>query len=368
MSATRAFLLCCVLLVHACARPSPVQHAEDAEAPSPVLDALLAQLTTVEPAAEHPTASSDALPAPRADVAAPTADQPPAPAELQLASIAGADEPRTDYQMGSADQIHISVPGVDELTGDYHVGGDGTVMLPLIGSIETRGHTEAEMAAEIQRRLERDYVHHAEVLVTVTGFQGQRASVLGAVRNPGFYPLQGVRETVLDLLMRAGGPSSTAGSSLYLTTEHDLRHVTIDLTGLYEDRPVPALNTVVRGGDTIQVQEGEPVFVEGWVERPAPYPFQRGTTVCQVITKAGGLHFGASSHGITLLRPEPSGTLHEYTIDYARVSAGEEQDLHVQPGDRIRVAGAAPKVAAWGLYRFVAGIISVGIGSTIALF
>lgn len=363
MSAMRALLLCCVLLVHACARPSPVQHDEDAEAPSPVLDALLAQLTTVEPAAEPHPAAADPAPAP-----APAAEQPAARPALLLASAGPADRPAGDYEMGASDQIHVAVAGVDELTGDYRVGGDGTVLLPLIGSIQARGRTEAAMAAEIRTRLERDYVHHADVLVTVTGFQGQRVSVLGAVANPGFYPLQGTRETVLDLLMRAGGPGPTAGSSLFLTTDHDLRHVTIDLTGLYEDKPVPALDTVLHGGDTIQVQEGEPVFVEGWVEKPAPYPFQRGTTVCQVITKAGGLHFGASQHGITLLRPEPSGTLHEYTIDYARVSAGEEQDLHVEPGDRIRVAGAAPKVAAWGVYRFVSGIISVGIGSTIALF
>jgi len=363
VSATRALLLCCVLLAHACARLSPVRHDEDAEAPSPVLDSLLAQLTTVEPAAEH---QADPAPAPGPDVAAPAAEQ-AAPA-LLLASAGPADRLAGDYEMGSSDQIHVSVAGVDELTGDYRIGGDGTVMLPLIGSVAARGRTEAEMAVEIQKRLERDYVHHADVLVTVTGFEGQRVSVLGAVANPGFYPLQGTRETVLDLLMRAGGPSSTAGSSLFLTTDHDLGHATIDLTGLYEDRPVPALNAVLHGGDTIQVQEGEPVFVEGWVEKPAPYPFQRGTTVCQVITKAGGLHFGASSHGITLLRPEPSGTLHEYTIDYDRVSAGEEQDLHVEPGDRIRVAGAAPKVVAWGVYRFVSGIISVGIGSTIALF
>ena len=272
-----------------------------------------------------------------------------------------------EYEIGPGDRVHLTVTKVEALTGDFDVTSDGLVLLPLLGAVPAVGHTERGLAAEIAQRLATDYLQAPDVTVSVTTFRGRRVSVVGAVRSPGFYPLRGGRESILDLVMRAGGPAGEAGAKIFFSPR-DGEQLEIDLTELYQDRNVPALEVPVRDGDTIFVQEGGEVFVEGWVRRPSPYPLERAMTLTQAISKAGGLHFAASLHEVVVSRRGEQGALRRFQLDYARLVDGTERDLYLAAGDRVRVAGAPAKVAAWGLYRFVSGIVNVGIGGSIRLF
>jgi polysaccharide export outer membrane protein len=50
-----------------------------------------------------------------------------------------------------------------------------------------------------------------------------------------------------------------------------------------------ALNITLQDGDTVNVPKAQSVFVTGQVKQPGAYAVDRGTTVLQVLSLAGGL-------------------------------------------------------------------------------
>jgi polysaccharide export outer membrane protein len=300
----------------------------------------------------------------------------------------------SNYHIAPGDEISLSVRGVDELSRQFSVERDGSINLPLIGEITAANKTEKGLAAELRDRLSATYLQSPDVTVSVKTFQGRRVAVLGAVQNPGYYPLQGSRETIADVLNRAGGVTEGAGPKLFFSpagnngqTGNDVATATnlglpvtaaslsaattpieIDLIELYKGRVPPALNLPVRGGDTLLVQQGGKVYVEGWVKNPGPFPLSQAMTLTQAITKAGGLHFGASPRGVTLTRREQSGAARDYRLNYGALERQSEEDVFLQPGDRVEVAGNPAKVSIWGVYNFFAAVVNVAIGGTISVF
>ncbi|MGH7897234.1 MAG: polysaccharide biosynthesis/export family protein, partial [Candidatus Binatia bacterium] len=294
----------------------------------------------------------------------------------------------TNYRVAPGDKIRIRVPGADELTGEFTVARDGIVSLPLLGDERVAGKTEAQIAEGFRSRLAARYLQSPEVIVSALS-HGRKAAVLGAVAKPGFYDLAGSRETILDLLTRAGGITAAASPRIYFTPaqsngsrpiamttggglladatgDSSGSSIEIDLTDLYQGRMIPALELPVRDGDSILVKQGGQVFVEGWVESPKPYDLQRAMTLTQAVTKAGGLSFAASPRAVTLTRQDRNGRLHDYRVDYPGMTAGKEKDIYLEPGDRIHVAASTVKVVPWGLYMFLSGIVRVAIGGGVA--
>jgi polysaccharide export outer membrane protein len=298
---------------------------------------------------------------------------------------------RSSRTIAPGDRLNIKVANVDQLNGDFTVANDGTISLPLVGDITVAGKRDVDVAEILRSRLAAQYLQAPQVLVSVAGYQGQRVAVIGAVRTPGFYDIEGQNETILDLITRAGGVSGTAGPKVYFppaegrgpkiepvvlsSTDSDLgaalngrNPVEIDLSDLYQGRPVAALSIPVRDGDLIAVQQGGQIFVGGWVENPNLYQLQPAMTVTQAITKAGGLHVAASSDAVTISRPDSDGRLRDYRIDYPAMVAGTEQDILLEPDDKVYVGASPVKVVPWSVYKVVATIVRVGIGASVALF
>jgi polysaccharide biosynthesis/export protein len=298
---------------------------------------------------------------------------------------------RSSRTIAPGDRLNIKVANVDQLNGDFTVANDGTISLPLVGDITVAGKRDVDVAEILRSRLAVQYLQAPQVLVSVAGYQGQRVAVIGAVRTPGFYDIEGQNETILDLITRAGGVSGTAGPKVYFapaegtslkvepvvlsSTDSDLgaalkgrNPVEIDLSDLYQGRSVAALGIPVRDGDLIAVQQGGQIFIGGWVENPNLYQLQPAMTVTQAITKAGGLHVAASSDAVTISRPDSDGHLRDYHIDYPAMVAGTEQDILLEPDDKVYVGASPVKVVPWSVYKVVATLVRVGIGASVALF
>jgi len=298
------------------------------------------------------------------------------------------------YRIGVGDKIRVSVARAEELSGEYTVAEDGLISLALLGDVVAGGKTEEDLAGVIRESLRAQYMQSPEVIVSVANFVGRRVSVSGAIARPAFYELRGGRETILDLLTRAGGITEDAGPKIYFTPNADNptgrkrlaiagnlggspnallagrgeQPIEIDLTDLYEGSTVPALALPVRGGDAIFVKEGGQIFVEGWVEQPKAYPLKRAMTLTQAITRAGGLHFAASTAGVTVARQSREGIIREYRVDFSALRSGAQKDIYLEPGDRIYVSGNPVKVGAWGVYETLATVIRVSIAGGVAAF
>lgn len=293
--------------------------------------------------------------------------------------------------IAAGDHLKVQVANLEEVSGEYTVAKDGTIALPLVGDLEVTGKRDVDVAEMLRARLAAQYLQSPQVLVTVVGHQGQRVAVIGAVRTPGFYDIEKQGETILDLITKAGGIAGAAGPKVYFSpaegansaiepivltsADSDIgaalkgrNPLEIDLTDLYQGRPVPALGIPVHDGDLIAVQQGGEIFVGGWVEKPNLYSLQPAMTVTQAITKAGGLHIAGSSDAVTISRGDANGHLQDYHLDYPAMAAGTEQDVLLEPGDKIYVGVSPVKVVPWSVYAVAAAVVRVGIGASVALF
>ena len=149
--------------------------------------------------------------------------------------------PLSAYVIGSGDRIKITVLEIQDMTVETDVATDGSVDLPLVGSIRVAGRTTTELRNVLAERLARDYVKDPKVNVEVAKYRP--FYVLGQVNKPGSYPF----EPELDIRKAAaiaGGFNRRADTdAAYLVREVDGRN----------DRRRVGLGTRVFPGDVIEI-------------------------------------------------------------------------------------------------------------------
>lgn len=147
------------------------------------------------------------------------------------------------YTLDAGDKLRVVVFGQDALSNTYTVNADGRVSLPLIGAVNARGLTTAQLAGAITASLKKSFIRDPSVAVEVDTYRP--FFVLGEVTFPGQYPyVPGM--TVESAAAIAGGYTPRAyKNSVFVTRK--VRGVPVRLT-------VP-LQTPVRPGDTVTVDE-----------------------------------------------------------------------------------------------------------------
>src|SRR5262245_50646665 len=126
------------------------------------------------------------------------------------------------YKLAPGDKITVTVFGQPELSGDILVDGTGSIVLPIIGSIEVKDLTTLECQKLIHDQLADGILN--QPLVSVRIGELRPLYVLGDVRLPGAYPFR-YGSTVKSAVALAGGfgPSevlqATAVSDFLLADE-----------------------------------------------------------------------------------------------------------------------------------------------------
>ncbi len=121
------------------------------------------------------------------------------------------------YRAISGDVLKLEMPRFLEQSSDVptadnrqtyncRVGDDGTIVLPIIGRVDVRDKTLAEIEAAIAAQYYPKYVAAPlPVFVSVLEYRTQRVSVIGAVTQPGIHALRYDQMSLVALLMQAGG-------------------------------------------------------------------------------------------------------------------------------------------------------------------
>ena len=230
---------------------------------------------------------------------------------------------RAGYALGPRDRIAVSVFGQVPLSGQYVVDAAGAIMFPLLGSVPASGLTPAELADSLIRRLAAGYLRNPMVTVALEAARSRRVFVVGAVRSPGAYHLDGpVR--LLEVLALAGSATSDAYGQVVLSRRDAAGVPLVDgieeLAGQLRDGLPPGrrlnldalqaggagADIVLRDGDLVYVRPAGRVFVRGQVEAPGQYPLRLGMTVRQLIASAGGFTAFAAAGRIHIERAGPS--------------------------------------------------------------
>ena len=126
-----------------------------------------------------------------------------------VSGLPAQDDADSDYVIREEDVLSITVREEPEYTvKERPVRMDGRVTLPLLGEIHASGKTTKQLETEITDRL-KYLVRDPIVQVFVDRVFSQRVTVAGKVNRTGHYALSSPT-TVLDVLVRAGGPTADA--------------------------------------------------------------------------------------------------------------------------------------------------------------
>ena len=207
------------------------------------------------------------------------------------------------YQIGATDVLGIKVFGEDNLSNNYTVDSDGSITFPLIGRIQVAGKTTREIEEHVTKLLAPDYIRRAQVSVEIATYRSRSIYVIGEVRNPGRYNIQGP-QTLLEVIAHAGSTTPTASNTIIVQRYKDglaaavsaplasgdsrWAEVTrIDLDELREGKL--SANLLLQDSDMIIVPAAERYYVSGFVKTPGSFVLRPGMTVRQAVAEAGGL-------------------------------------------------------------------------------
>jgi polysaccharide export outer membrane protein len=286
---------------------------------------------------------------------------------------------RTRYVLGPGDQLFIRVGEVPEI-GDKPVRIDpgGYISLPLVGRVRASNLSLERFESELIQRF-KTYLYKPDLTVSVAEIRSQPVSVIGAVKNPGVFQVEG-RKTVMEVLSLAGGLDRTAGPVLKIT--RPLKSGRIPLEGAEDDeggnfsvatlnlRPLleakrPQDNVEVKPNDIVSVPRASLIYVTGQVMRSGGFPISEGETITalQALSLAGGFDHGASPKNTRILRSSANHSeRQEIAVDLKEISDGSKADVILEPDDILFIPTSAPKKAA---LRAVEAAIQMGTGVVI---
>ena len=258
--------------------------------------------------------------------------------EKEIASV--------DYRVGPKDLLEISVFGLDELNKTVRVSEDGKITLPLLGEIEVKGLTKSELERKLVQLLEEKYLHNPQVTVFIREYMSKTVSVMGAVRaavqGTCTYELLG-RQTLLQIISKAGGLTSEAGDEIIVIRFHEdgtstSMKISIDDLFIKGDTE---LNIPLQPDDIINIPVDKvvPVYVFGQVRSPGALQVRRShlPTLLQAIAQAGGFAERASKGGVLIKRRDENGKEIQIKVNVKDIIKGKKEDIQLIENDVVYV-------------------------------
>lgn len=311
--------------------------------------------------------------------------------------------PETPYTLGSGDRIRVDVFDVPEYSGEFAVLVDGTVNLPVIGSVLVRGKS-LQQASETISGLYARYVRRPLVTISLLAPRPVNIAVAGEVNRPGTYtvtPAQGGGAgaqtgqfpTVTQVITLAGGITQAAAvGQVQIQRRSTGGRYTVNLWSLVNQGDL-SQDVTLRDGDTVFIptvadvnpadtrlladasfaaRQVQPINIAivGEVARPGPYEITGGSvatggatgaitgtttgvaagggaqggppTITKAIQVAGGINAQADVRSISIRRLTRSGEPKIINVNlWEMLRTGDTtQDVILQNGDTITIPTA----------------------------
>lgn len=236
-------------------------------------------------------------------------------------------------KVGPGDILAITVYGQPDLSSRVTVDIDGQITLPLIGELKVEGWSPSEVGREVGRQLrERGYLVDPSVSVEVVTVRSQVASVLGEVRHPGRYAIDGTL-TLLELIALAGGLEDNADTVVtLLRRDENGQPVALRIPVVKGDdaQPAPEAQALeLQPGDVVHVSEAPLFYVYGEVLRAGAFPYKPEMNVMRALSLAGGLTQRGTERRLEIRRVDPE------TGQLVRIRVTPAAPL--EPGDVVYV-------------------------------
>lgn len=316
----------------------------------------------------------------------------PAYSQLQPAvpiSVAQSIFVEDAYTLGPSDRIQVTIFRVPEYTGPQQVLVDGTLNLPLAGSVFVEGLTLQQAAAAISARYAPFY-RRPIVTLSLLAPRPIRYSVAGEIDRPGSYTFNVSGDsggqtltsaklpTLTTALQNAGGVTSSANvrqiqirrTQRLSPTQSTTQLLTVNLWDLLQEGDLTQ-DITLRDGDTILIPAASTlnlaetrrlaganlyaatrrpidIVVVGEVKRPGTHTLALGgdnnaealiPTVTRAIQVAGGITETANVRQIQVRRQTASGRVQTLDVDlWKLLQTGDvNQDTVLQNGDTVYI-------------------------------
>ncbi len=204
------------------------------------------------------------------------------------------------YVLGPDDSIAVQVFGQPEAGVTTRIKSDGTIVMPLIGTVKAEGQTQLELAETIKQKLIKGGFFKAPLVnVEVGSYVSKTVNVAGKVANPGVFPLD-KQYTVLEVLLKSGWIREQGAGYVYLRRANGGQEIKLDAEALV--RGAPDKNVILAPGDTLFVPDAETFYITGQVGHPGTFPILREMTLRQALALAGGVTASGSERKVALIR------------------------------------------------------------------
>jgi polysaccharide export outer membrane protein len=255
------------------------------------------------------------------------------------------------YRIGYQDTLDIQVFGHPQLNRRAPVNPDGTISLfrleqPIVAVCKT----ETELARDIEKAYEKDYLRNPEVQVVAVDQKSQAVAVIGAVKTPGQYYVNR-KVQLLQILAFAGGPDiEHVGSRIliYRPGSSSNCKMTQDITPAAEAQLLDfALKDVQEGkstlwmqpGDIVSVMDADLVYVYGNVNKQGAVKMREPITLTQAIASAEGLKSATVMDSVRVIRQKPGTAERTETVyNFKEIIKGKSTDPYLQPNDIVAIS------------------------------
>lgn len=306
-------------------------------------------------------------------------DQRAETSQLPLQETPGLND--NNYILGPGDLVQLNIFSAPELSGPLPILSDGSVSLPLIGSVRLGGLTIQQSSLWIQKLLAKELLN-PDVQLTVSSPRPLQISLIGQVQRPGLYTLSSSGESSTGQSADTGLSSGSSSLPTLVTAIQTAGGITqvADLTSVILQRRLPGpqprykkthinlfsllfdgdqtQNPYLFDGDVIKVlraaetpeqateigstninPQGISVQVVGEVQSPGVINMPANTPLNKAILMAGNADSLRANRGnIELYRLNRNGTvsLNRYPLNLS-ADVSNDNNPPLRDGDIVRV-------------------------------
>lgn len=265
--------------------------------------------------------------------------------------------PARDPRLAPGDAITVHIFEEGEYTPEVRLSTNGTVLLPLIGTVQLNGLTVTQAEELIAKRLvDAGIYRNPQVNVQLVEGPNQAATVAGEVHS--VVPIIGSRR-LLDVLAASGGLPPTASHVIAISRPGVDQPIVVDLgTDPLRSR---LANIPIFPGDTIIVSRIGVVYMAGDFKSPGIIQLTQYAplTLMQATAMSGGLGYQGKYSDVRLIR-----TVGDHRtvvkVDIQRILHGKDPDPILQANDIVFLPDNALKTfIANGNLGTLFGVISL---------
>jgi polysaccharide export outer membrane protein len=267
--------------------------------------------------------------------------------------------PNREIFLGNGDVLTVHLFGNTDYTPTVRVNLDGTIQLPLIGSVAVEGLTLHQAQDLIAEKLtSAGMFRDPQVTLQVMDSPNQIATIIGEIH--GIVPILGERR-LYDVLVSAGGtgggpiPTTTivsGGAGLPASASHIItihrygmaKPITVDLGT--DPAKSELANIPIFARDTIVVPRVGVVYVLGAFKNQGAIPLQQNSpiTLMKVASLSGGDLFQGKPGDLRIIRTTGL-TRQVVRVDLKRIINGKDPDPVLQAEDIVFLPTSPMKAA-----------------------